>query len=98
MPGCAISIYILFLLFCKTTNGARPAGAPLVCCVTNGAWLCGAPLVTWDQVDILDSHITHSLSPLHSLHLLLQACRLPPPPHLICTIDSSKLSGEITFF
>ena len=91
LMNCSYIYYFLF--FCKTSNGALPAGAPFVCWVTNGAWVGGAPLVTWDQLDILDSHTYTLTFPLHSLHLLLQACRLPPPPHLICTIDSSKLSG-----
>ena len=65
---------MFFYFSAKSTNGAPPAGAPLVTRVTNGAFCGGAPLVTWDEQDILDSPPTHSLSPLHSLHLLLQAC------------------------
>src|SRR5918995_1109201 len=87
-----LSFFVSF--FCKTTNGAPPAGAPLVTRVTNGAFVGGAPLVTWDQLDILDSHtypltFPTSFSPPPPPSL----SRLPPPPHLICTINSSKLSG-----
>ena len=59
---------MFFYFSAKSTNGAPPAGAPLVTRVTNGAFCGGAPLVTWDEQDILDSPPTHSLSPLHSLH------------------------------
>ena len=78
----------------QVTNGAPSIHAPLVTRVTNGAYMGGAPLVTWDQLDILDSHtytltFPTSFSPPPPPRL----CRLPPPPHLICTIDSSKLGG-----
>ena len=43
LTTCATTV---ILFFCKTTNGAPPAGAPLVTRVTNGAFVGGAPLVT----------------------------------------------------
>ena len=45
-PGreCAITVIFFLFFFCKTSNGAPPAGAPLVTRVTNGAFPCGAPL------------------------------------------------------
>ena len=37
---------MFFYFSAKSTNGAPPAGAPLVTRVTNGAFCGGAPLVT----------------------------------------------------
>ena len=90
--------YYNLFIFCKTTNGAPPAGAPLVTRVTNGAYVGGAPLITWDQLDILDSHTYTLTFPTSFSPPPSPSFRLNPPPHLISTIDSSKLSGEITFF
>ena len=81
-PGAPLVYILLLLLFCETTNGAPPAGAPLV---------------TWDQLDILDSHTYPLTFPTSFPPPPSPSFRLPPP-HLISTIDSSKLSGEITFF
>src|SRR3954471_22024993 len=62
---CAITANFVLFFFCKTTNGAPPAGAPLVTRVTNGALAGGAPLVTWDPNKIfwtaphLPTHFPH---------------------------------------
>src|SRR3954471_6112679 len=90
---------LFYSFFCKTTNGAPPAGAPLVTRVTNGAFDCGAPLVTWDPNKIFWTAHTYPLTFPTSFHPPPSPSFRPsPPPHLISTIDSTKLSGEITFF
>ena len=79
---CATNVIFLLLLlflFCKSSNGAPPGGAPLVTWITNGAFVAGAPLVSGQQQDILDSLSSHT-------HFLPTSFSPPPPPCLGCLL------------